>query len=69
MVKDVRHLRYDTFDTKLVTDGTGAGNAKFPIPNEPAIAGIDLFVQGAIIEPSASEGWRLSSGLETVICN
>jgi hypothetical protein len=53
---------------KFLTDGTGVGTAKFTLPNVPSIAGIPLFAQGAILEPSEPEGWRLSAGLEATVC-
>lgn len=49
------------------TGPTGAGIAK-AIPGDPSIAGLDLFVQAAGIEPTYAEGIALSNGLKATIC-
>lgn len=49
------------------TGASGAGIAK-AIPADPLLAGLDLFVQAAGIEPSYAQGIALSNGLKATIC-
>jgi hypothetical protein len=49
------------------TGPTGAGIAK-AIPGDPSLAGLDLFVQAAGLEPLHAQGIALSNGLKATIC-
>jgi hypothetical protein len=49
------------------TGPTGAGIAK-AIPADPGLAGLDLFVQAAGLEPLHAQGLALSHGLTATIC-
>ncbi|MBM3976725.1 MAG: hypothetical protein FJ299_07015 [Planctomycetes bacterium] len=49
------------------TGPTGAGIAK-AIPGDPSLAGLDLFVQAAGLEPLYAQGIALSNGLKSTIC-
>lgn len=49
------------------TGASGAGIAK-PIPADPSLAGLDVFVQAAGLEPLYAQGIALSNGLKAAIC-
>lgn len=49
------------------TGASGAGIAK-AIPADPSLAGLDVFVQAAGLEPLHAQGIALSNGLKATIC-
>lgn len=49
------------------TGASGAGIAK-AIPADPALAGLDVFVQAAGLEPLHAQGIALSNGLKATVC-
>ncbi|TAJ12407.1 MAG: hypothetical protein EPO68_13750 [Planctomycetota bacterium] len=49
------------------TGASGAGIAK-AIPPDPALAGLEVFVQAAGLEPSFAQGIALSNGLKATLC-
>lgn len=50
------------------TDAFGQAHAAFPIPALPALAGVPLFFQAAVLDPTAPQGFSLTAGLQSVLC-
>ncbi|MCB9878047.1 MAG: hypothetical protein H6835_10640 [Planctomycetes bacterium] len=47
--------------------GQGAVTVPFAVPADPAVSGLQLFAQGAVLDPGAIQGVSLTSGLQIVI--
>jgi hypothetical protein len=49
---------------RLRVDEFGTGSVRFVVPNDPSLAGSNLYFQALIFDPTMPQGYALSNGLE-----
>lgn len=49
------------------TDAFGFWHQNLPLPNVPALRGLDLYVQGAVLDPASAGGLAMTQGLRLTI--
>ncbi len=47
----------------VLLDPAGCGVASLPIPNNPALSGLELFSQGVLLDPTTSGGFAMSAAV------
>lgn len=49
------------------TDAFGFWHQSLPLPNVPALRGLDLYVQGAVLDPASAGGLAMTQGLRLTV--